>query len=132
MGTKSAWTEERRARQREIIRQTQPWRFSTGPRTAAGKAVSSGNAKMSPMRAAEHGLKRFGVLDRRLLRMVQFFSLYEEMEVTEEGNIDFPNAPPDARARLHELQSERDKMAAHILAQFPEKYLTDDFEVWLD
>jgi len=123
MGTKSAWTEERRERHREIIRKTQPWRFSTGPRTAAGKAASSKNARMSPMRAAEHGVKRFGVLDRRVLRMVQFFSIYEEMEITEEGNIDFPNAPPDARTRLIELQAERDKMAAHVLAQFPEKYL---------
>ncbi|MCK9541869.1 MAG: hypothetical protein M0R03_07555 [Novosphingobium sp.] len=44
MGTKSAWTPERRARQAEIIRQTKPWKSSTGPRTPEGKAVSSRNA----------------------------------------------------------------------------------------
>jgi hypothetical protein len=44
MGTKSAWTPERRAKQREIIRQSKPWEKSTGPRTPEGKAVSSKNA----------------------------------------------------------------------------------------
>jgi hypothetical protein len=46
VGTKSAWTPERRARQSEIIRQTKPWEHSTGPRTEAGKARSSRNAEM--------------------------------------------------------------------------------------
>lgn len=44
MGTKSAWTPERRARQAEIIRATQPWKSSTGPKTSEGKAKSSRNA----------------------------------------------------------------------------------------
>lgn len=44
MGTKSAWTLERRARQAEIIRQIRPWNSSTGPRTPEGKAASSRNA----------------------------------------------------------------------------------------
>lgn len=48
MGTKSAWTPERRAKQREIIARTKPWERSTGPRTAKGKARSSQNARMSP------------------------------------------------------------------------------------
>ncbi|QZA80689.1 hypothetical protein [Deefgea piscis] len=38
------WTDEQRQRQRELIQRTQPWRKSTGPVTAAGKAVSSQNA----------------------------------------------------------------------------------------
>lgn len=46
MGTKSAWTPERRARQAEMIRQTRPWEHSTGPRTKEGKAISSQNARM--------------------------------------------------------------------------------------
>ena len=46
MGTKSAWTLERRQRQREIIAQTKPWQKSTGPRTTEGKARSSQNAKL--------------------------------------------------------------------------------------
>ena len=44
MGTKSAWTPERRAKQAEIIRATRPWEKSTGPKTEAGKASSSRNA----------------------------------------------------------------------------------------
>lgn len=44
MGTRSAWSAERRARQAEIIRCTKPWKHSTGPRTPEGKANSSQNA----------------------------------------------------------------------------------------
>lgn len=47
MGTKSAWTPERRARQAERIRSTRPWEQSTGPKTEAGKAISSQNARLS-------------------------------------------------------------------------------------
>ena len=32
------WTASERARQAELIRQWQPWRNSTGPRSEAGKA----------------------------------------------------------------------------------------------
>lgn len=46
MGTKSAWTSERRARQREIIQETKPWENSTGPSTPEGKLRSSQNARM--------------------------------------------------------------------------------------
>lgn len=44
MGTKAAWTPERRARQAEIIRRTKPWEHATGPQSEAGKAVSARNA----------------------------------------------------------------------------------------
>ena len=44
MGTKAAWTPERRANQTQIIRRVEPWKRSTGPRTAAGKSRSSKNA----------------------------------------------------------------------------------------
>jgi hypothetical protein len=43
MGTSSAWTPERRAKQSEIIRQTKPWLKSTGPTTARGKRRSAHN-----------------------------------------------------------------------------------------
>lgn len=52
MGTRRAWTAERRARQAEIIRATRPWLHSTGPKTEAGKAASSQNARSSPERVA--------------------------------------------------------------------------------
>jgi hypothetical protein len=38
------WCQERRARQAAAIREWRPWERSTGPRTTAGKAVSSRNA----------------------------------------------------------------------------------------
>lgn len=38
------WTPERRQRQAEAIRRWKPWKQSTGPRTAQGKAKVSGNA----------------------------------------------------------------------------------------
>jgi hypothetical protein len=44
MTRSSGWTAERRARQARLIHQWQPWRKSTGPKTAQGKAISSRNA----------------------------------------------------------------------------------------
>jgi hypothetical protein len=38
------WTDERRTRQAAVFRDRQPWRHSTGPKTAAGKAVCAANA----------------------------------------------------------------------------------------
>ena len=38
------WTLERRQRQAELIRQWQPWKQSTGPKTPEGKAMASRNA----------------------------------------------------------------------------------------
>lgn len=46
MGTSSAWTPERRAKQSERINKSKPWEKSTGPKTEAGKAISSQNARM--------------------------------------------------------------------------------------
>ena len=44
MGTKLAWTPERRAKQAANIRRTKPWLHSTGPTTPEGKSISSRNA----------------------------------------------------------------------------------------
>jgi hypothetical protein len=38
------WTEDRKARQAELIRTWRPWERSTGPRTVDGKAKASRNA----------------------------------------------------------------------------------------
>lgn len=38
------WTPEERSRQAELIRNWQPWKQSTGAKTAKGKARSSQNA----------------------------------------------------------------------------------------
>jgi hypothetical protein len=45
VGTSSAWSPERRARQRELIRCWAPWTRSSGPKTPGGKAGSSRNAE---------------------------------------------------------------------------------------
>ena len=42
--SRKGWTPERRARQAERARLTQPWRHSTGPKTEAGKARVAMNA----------------------------------------------------------------------------------------
>lgn len=44
VGTRAAWTDQRRARQAQLLRCRRPWLRSTGPRTAAGKARSARNA----------------------------------------------------------------------------------------
>jgi hypothetical protein len=55
---KAAWSPERRARQAAAIRASQPWRKSTGPRTAEGKARSSANA-------LKHGNRSRASIERR-------------------------------------------------------------------
>lgn len=45
-------TPEHRNRQAERIRAWQPWKKSTGPRTAEGKATSRWNAQTHGMRSA--------------------------------------------------------------------------------
>jgi len=40
----SGWTPERRKKQAELIWNWQPWKHSTGPKTAAGKNTISRNA----------------------------------------------------------------------------------------
>jgi len=56
------WTPERRARQAEKIRLSQPWRHATGPRTEAGKARVAKN----PLR---HGYRsRAWILKARRIR----------------------------------------------------------------
>jgi len=39
----NGWTQERRQRQAELIRQWQPWTKATGPRTEEGKAKVARN-----------------------------------------------------------------------------------------
>ena len=67
MGTSSAWTPERRARQAAAIRRWQPWAQSSGPKTAEGKAVSSRNA--------DKGVRReeMRAMDRRTRARLRFF-----------------------------------------------------------
>jgi hypothetical protein len=52
----NGWTPERRARQALAIRRWRPWSRSTGPRTAAGKAIVRYNAR-------KHGMRSFAWRD---------------------------------------------------------------------
>jgi hypothetical protein len=49
----NGWTEERRKRQAERIRDWQPWERSTGPVTEEGKAKSAGNSRKHGLRSRE-------------------------------------------------------------------------------
>ena len=44
MRKSTGWTQERRARQAEMIKKWKPWEKATGPKTENGKARSSNNA----------------------------------------------------------------------------------------
>jgi hypothetical protein len=48
----NGWTPERRAKQAQAIKRWKPWKNSTGPRTAAGKAISASNATVHGMMSA--------------------------------------------------------------------------------
>ena len=50
---KSGWTLERRQRQAELIQRWQPWKQSTGAKTAEGRDVSRMNALKHGSYAAE-------------------------------------------------------------------------------
>ena len=54
----NGWTPERRARQAELIRQWQPWKQSTGPRSQDGKAASARNAWKGGVRPLLRDLAR--------------------------------------------------------------------------
>jgi hypothetical protein len=66
-GKTKGWSERRRKRQACNARRQKLWRHATGPRTAAGKAVSAQNAR-------KHGLGSAEVRElRRLLRIQRHF-----------------------------------------------------------
>ena len=68
----NGWTLERRERQAELIRQWQPWKQSTGPKTPEGKATASRNAwqggDMAQMRELAKDVNRVLREQRQWLR----------------------------------------------------------------
>lgn len=73
------WTEERRRRQAERIRMQKPWLHSTGPRTTAGKARSSRNARRHGLRSAEY-LKQMKAI-RQILRIQRQYLFLARQQV---------------------------------------------------
>lgn len=63
----NGWTSERRARQAELIRNWRPWERSTGPTSAAGKAVVARNAWKGGQSAELRQLRGAMVVQRRML-----------------------------------------------------------------
>jgi hypothetical protein len=43
------WTPEAREKQRQLIKQWQPWENSTGPKTEQGRGISSQNARRTAL-----------------------------------------------------------------------------------
>jgi len=77
----TGWTPERRARQAEAIRSWRPWERSSGPQTAAGKAVVSRNAFKGGVRPET----------RRLLAKANQ-SLMSQLRILEKLSVD-PSGP---------------------------------------
>ena len=128
MGTKSAWTEERRQRQAEIIRKTKPWEHSTGPRTEDGKNVSSRNA--TSMWVARR--KALEAVSKNLLDQVR---LYTEVLGLGEGElcangdreIDFRMATEDQQDRYVDLIWDEIELKAEFFALWPADVNCEDY-----
>ena len=64
----NGWTAERRARQARMIRQWQPWKTSTRPKSAEGKAIVAGNSFKGGTRPLLRELARALREQRKLLK----------------------------------------------------------------
>ena len=67
----SGWSAERRRRQAKLIHGWKPWRRSTGPRTAAGRARVSRNAYKGGTRQMLRALRRLLREHRNVLERVK-------------------------------------------------------------
>jgi hypothetical protein len=138
MGTKSAWTEERRQRQAMIARKTKPWEHSTGPRTEAGKRRSSRNAT-SIWAARRRALE---AVTENILAQVRLYAevlgIKEcELFANRHREIDFRMATEDQQDRYVDLKWDEIELKAECLALWPsdlncEDYLALDNLDWLD
>ncbi|OYY75721.1 MAG: hypothetical protein B7Y43_18345 [Sphingomonas sp. 28-62-20] len=88
MGTKGAWTPERRAKQAAIIAQTRPWENATGPRTDAGKAISSRNADTGA--AATAAMFKAVRMEMRGRALLQAEHLLRRIRILEARQFDVP------------------------------------------
>src|SRR5262245_23140666 len=106
---RKGWSPERRARQAALIRGWQPWRRSTGPKTEAGKARSSTNARKHGFRSREtvEKLRRVNHALRLAAANAAFLRLL----------IRIRNAHRRIRARLAEAAEQRRRAASLRLAE---------------
>lgn len=72
------WTDAQKAAQSAAIRTWQPWQHSTGAKSAAGKAIVSGNAYRGGMRPflrlINEAAKAFSNLDRLTIERAESFN----------------------------------------------------------
>ena len=83
------WSPERRARQAQNIREWQPWRRSTGPRTDAGKTRAAANAVKHGLRTRDH------IYTRRRVRYVLRLAAQNLLKIRE--FLRAPACPPIKR-----------------------------------
>jgi hypothetical protein len=83
----SAWTPERRQRQREAIQRWKPWQQSTGPRSPEGKARAARNAWTGghavKLRQTRQGTESGDARRSRIGLKVRHLSTYPPMRVKE-------------------------------------------------
>jgi len=81
----NGWTAERRKRQSESIKRWQPWRKSTGPKTAKGKAIVARNAYRHGFRSRDYReICRLLRWQRRFVKNIQMqfgINPYEEQSL---------------------------------------------------
>lgn len=114
------WTEERRAKAREIAMLVKPWLKSTGPRTPEGKAVVAKNAYRGGIRQQRRSARRDC---KGSIRALELMLAWEEMEARIDAWLramraagQAPTAKALKRAGLKELPLPRSGLPADDLA----------------
>lgn len=103
------WTDERRARAREIALQIQPWLKSTGPKSTEGKAVAARNAFRGGVRPNRRAVRReCKVALKGIIRTIAWLEMEERIDAWIEAQL-AAGAPITSeamrRAGLRELQT---------------------------
>ena len=115
------WTPEKRARQAKIINDNQPWRCSSGPKTAAGKAASRQNAWKHGAYCAD--MKELRRLFRRQKRFVDMVNLImrqknralEEIRATTAGMTSLEDIYRQITERFAEAFEEPKREAKYLI-----------------
>lgn len=97
------WPPEKRAEKAKIIQMHKPWKHACGPKTAAGRAISSQNAARRP--DSSPGLR---MLERALRDQGRFLRQYKMLRALGENNW------PDAARMIKDLMETADDITRRI------------------